>query len=330
MMSSEEPNNKCNLIVNYLPQTLTDEEFRTMFVTIGPIKQCKIVRDRSTGYSYGFGFVEYVNEADARKAISFLNGLPLQNKTLKVAFARPSGESIKNANLYVRNLPKAMTAKELEDQFAPYGRIIQTRVLTDQFTGASKGIGFVLFDQRDQAENAMQAMDGQSLPMSKEPLSVKFAEDNRGKARPPPMHLVNHITVNRNRPSNSGYSNSYGNEGFGGPMRSQGGGQRHRFNPMNNNNYSNNSNSSANGDGFIIFVYNIGTDAVESTLWQLFSPFGQVQKVNVMRDYGNKCCKGFGFVTMGNYHEALNAIQSLNGYRFAGKPLQVSFKTPRG
>lgn len=39
--------------------------------------------------------------------------------------------------------------------------------------------------------------------------------------------------------------------------------------------------------------------------------------------------KGYGFVTMPNYEEAERAIECLNGYNYAGKPLQVSFKTPK-
>lgn len=59
-----------------------------------------------TGYSYGFGFVNYSREEDASRAIAQLNGLQVANKRIKVSFARPSGEDIKETNLYVTNLPK--------------------------------------------------------------------------------------------------------------------------------------------------------------------------------------------------------------------------------
>ena len=47
----------------------------------------------------------------------------------------------------------------------------------------------------------------------------------------------------------------------------------------------------------------------------------------VIRDLQTNKCKGFGFVTMTNYEEALVAIQSLNGYTLGNRVLQVSFKT---
>ena len=176
--------NRTNLIVNYLPQTLTDDEFRSMFLSLGPVKSSKIVRDRASGYSYGFGFVEYVKEEDALNAIQTLNGLQLQNKRLKVAFSR-SGEDIKGANLYVRNIPKTMTQDDLEALFALYGNIVQARILTEHNSGSSKGVGFVLFEKREQAEQAVTEMDGHIPEGSSDPLSVKYAEDNKGKARAP-------------------------------------------------------------------------------------------------------------------------------------------------
>lgn len=121
-----------NLIVNYLPQNLTDKELFSIFVTIGPVESCRVMRDNKvieityrksynvpesciltgicicfqTGYSYGFGFVNFSRQEDATKAINQLNGLEVQNKRLKVSYARPSGEDIKDTNLYITNLPR--------------------------------------------------------------------------------------------------------------------------------------------------------------------------------------------------------------------------------
>ncbi|KAL3213494.1 hypothetical protein MRX96_035348 [Rhipicephalus microplus] len=74
---------KTNLIVNYLPQTMTQEEIRSLFSSIGEVESCKLIRDKVTGQSLGYGFVNYVRPEDAEKAINTLNGLRLQNKTIK-------------------------------------------------------------------------------------------------------------------------------------------------------------------------------------------------------------------------------------------------------
>jgi ELAV like protein 2/3/4 len=59
----------------------------------------------------------------------------LQNKTIKVSFARPSSDAIKGANLYVSGLPKSMTQQDLEGLFNSYGQIITSRILCDNITG---------------------------------------------------------------------------------------------------------------------------------------------------------------------------------------------------
>ena len=54
---------------------MTDNELNSMFITVGQIVSAKIMRDKSSGYSYGYGFVHYQLPEDAAKAIATLNGL---------------------------------------------------------------------------------------------------------------------------------------------------------------------------------------------------------------------------------------------------------------
>ncbi|BHF76795.1 ELAV-like protein 4 [Sparganum proliferum] len=177
--------NKTNLIVNYLPQSMTQEEIRVLFATVGKIASCKLIRDKTTGQSLGYGFVNFVDAEDARKAINLFNGMRLRNKTIKVSLARPSSESIKGANLYICGLPKSIGQKDLEALFSRCGKIITSRLLADPVTGASKGVGFIRFDQRSEAESAIQQLNGYQIPGSSEPITVKFANC------PSPSKLLN-------------------------------------------------------------------------------------------------------------------------------------------
>lgn len=86
---------KTNLIVNYLPQNMTQDEVRGLFGNIGELESCKLIRNKATGQSLGYAFVNYTSCDEAEKAIVTLNGLRVQNKTIKVSYARPSSESIK-------------------------------------------------------------------------------------------------------------------------------------------------------------------------------------------------------------------------------------------
>ncbi|XP_010867446.1 ELAV-like protein 1 isoform X1 [Esox lucius] len=317
---------KTNLIVNYLPQSMSQDELRNLFSSIGEVESAKLIRDKvagtehhvpesSTGHSLGYGFVNYLTPSDAERAINTLNGLRLQSKTIKVSYARPSSDTIKDANLYISGLPKNMTQKDVEDMFARYGRIINSRVLVDQASGLSRGVAFIRFDKRAEAEDAIKDLNGQKPPGASEPITVKFAASpNQAKN----TQLISQLYHNQGRR-------------FGGPVHHQA--QRFRFSPMSVDHMSGMSGVSVPGNstsGWCIFIYNLGQDADEGILWQMFGPFGAVTNVKVIRDFNTNKCKGFGFVTMTNYEEAAMAIASLNGYRLGDKILQVSFKTSKG
>ncbi|XP_018912418.1 sex-lethal homolog isoform X2 [Bemisia tabaci] len=167
-----------NLIVNYLPQNMTDKELFSMFVTIGPVESCRVMKDNKTGYSFGFGFVNYSRKEDAARAISSLNGLQVQNKRLKVSYARPSGEEIKETNLYVTNLPRTITEEQLEFMFSKFGRIVQKNLLKDKVTGMPRGVAFVRFDRREEALEAIERMNGTVPEGSQDPITVKIAEEH--------------------------------------------------------------------------------------------------------------------------------------------------------
>ncbi|XP_031683316.1 ELAV-like protein 3 isoform X10 [Oncorhynchus kisutch] len=343
---------KTNLIVNYLPQNMTQEEFKSLFGSIGEIESCKLVRDKitgihdaSAGQSLGYGFVNYVDPNDADKAINTLNGLKLQTKTIKVSYARPSSASIRDANLYVSGLPKTMTQKDMEQLFSQYGRIITSRILVDQVTGISRGVGFIRFDKRNEAEEAIKGLNGQKPLGAAEPITVKFANNPSQKTGQalltqlyqtaarrytgPLHHQTQRFSLippfgkgpdpnNSTKPILDNLLNaSYGVK---------------RFSPITIDSMTSLAGvnlTGPTGAGWCIFVYNLSPEADESVLWQLFGPFGAVTNVKVIRDFTTNKCKGFGFVTMTNYDEAAMAIASLNGYRLGDRVLQVSFKTSK-
>ncbi|XP_060822841.1 ELAV-like protein 2 isoform X5 [Bombus pascuorum] len=317
---------KTNLIVNYLPQSMTQDEIRSLFASIGEVESCKLIRDKLTGQSLGYGFVNYHRPEDAEKAINTLNGLRLQNKTIKVSYARPSSEAIKGANLYVSGLPKNMTQQDLENLFNPYGRIITSRILCDNITGLSKGVGFIRFDQRVEAERAIQELNGTVPKGSSEPITVKFANNpsNNNKAIPPLAYLTPQATRRYGGPIH----HPTGRFSTGKAMLAINKGLQ-RYSPLAGDLLANSMlpGNAMNGSGWCIFVYNLAPETEENVLWQLFGPFGAVQSVKVIRDLQTNKCKGFGFVTMTNYDEAVVAIQSLNGYTLGNRVLQVSFKT---
>lgn len=209
-----------NLIVNYLPQHMTERELYSMFVTVGPVENCRVMKDIKTGYSYGYGFVSFTRPQDAEKAIQQLNGLDIFNKRIKVSFARPNGEDLKDTNLYITNLPRHFNEHDLEMLFSSYGNIVQKNLLVDKITGMKRGVGFVRFNRREEAQEAIRNLDGQTLDGSNEALCVRVAQDH-GKKRAAYFAGLQ-AGLQRNREARSGFvrgSSSRGNMNMGSGFR---------------------------------------------------------------------------------------------------------------
>jgi len=79
------------LYVGNLPWSLTEDELAEAFSSVGSVNAARIITDRETGRSRGFGFVE-VSDDDAPKAIETMNGHELKGRKLIVNHARPRPE----------------------------------------------------------------------------------------------------------------------------------------------------------------------------------------------------------------------------------------------
>ena len=81
------------LYVGNLSYSTTEDDLRALFAQAGTVASVAVIKDRDSGRSKGFGFVEMSNQAEAQKAISQFNGFSLHDRELKVSIARPREES---------------------------------------------------------------------------------------------------------------------------------------------------------------------------------------------------------------------------------------------
>jgi cold-inducible RNA-binding protein len=81
------------LYVGNLPESMTDDQLRTIFAEAGPVASAKVIMDRYTGQPRGFGFVEMETKADGQRAISMFNGKDVDGNSLKVNEARPPAKA---------------------------------------------------------------------------------------------------------------------------------------------------------------------------------------------------------------------------------------------
>lgn len=81
-----------NIYIGNIPYGMSDEELGDLFGSFGEVSSAKIIMDRETGRSKGFGFVEMPNSSEAENAIRDLNDKEINGRNLRVNEARPREE----------------------------------------------------------------------------------------------------------------------------------------------------------------------------------------------------------------------------------------------
>lgn len=320
--------NGSNLIVNYIPPSFTDEQLSDLFAPFGTVESAKIVKEKPTQKSLGYGFVKFPTAEQAEKAIQALNGKQLEGKRLKVAIARPQGVGDKNCNLYVAGLEPHYTREDLHTMFSVYGNVLETKILIDHTSNQSRGVGFVRYETAEQAAQALQALNNVTLAGTSKPLVVRLAEkkDRRPMMGGPMGGQMNRGGNFRFNPFVYGqqvasmyqYPGVDATWAYGSAFGQQNMGYSAGQMPV--------PSTPSGGSTYCLFVYNLPAESDDSYLYQLFGPYGAVANVKVMRDLSTGQCKGFGFVNMVKLEDAQAAIAALNGAQIGPKQLQVSFK----
>jgi len=91
---------KMNIYVGNLSYNMTDEDLEKMFQEFGTVSEGKIITDRDTGRSKGFGFVEMPNQAEGDEAIKELDGKEIDGRNIKVNVAKPKEDRPRRRERY--------------------------------------------------------------------------------------------------------------------------------------------------------------------------------------------------------------------------------------
>ncbi|XP_059379872.1 embryonic polyadenylate-binding protein B-like isoform X1 [Carassius carassius] len=178
-----------NVYIKNFSEDIDREKLKSIFSEFGKTLSVCVMTDES-GCSRGFGFVNFENHKDARRAVTEMNGKELNGRVLYVGRAQKrlerqgelkrKFEQIKQeriqryqgVNLYVKNLDDSINDENLRKEFAPYGTITSAKVMTDG--GHSRGFGFVCFSSPEEATKAVTEMNGRIV--STKPLYVALAQ----------------------------------------------------------------------------------------------------------------------------------------------------------
>jgi len=167
-----------NLIVFFVPREWDEAALKQYFESFGPVESAKVMLDRTTNTSRGFGFVKFASRTDAENAILTGNGAEVPGgKRLKIQKAELGKGPPGNHSVYVAGFePTATIEQDLRTLFCAYGNIVKVNVLPLK-EGKTKGTAFITYEFYAEA-NLAATSAAQSCYLGEQWLTVKLAQQS--------------------------------------------------------------------------------------------------------------------------------------------------------
>ncbi|MEE6463415.1 hypothetical protein FKM82_005898 [Ascaphus truei] len=157
-----------NIFIKNLDKSIDNKALYDTFSAFGNILSCKVVCDENG--SKGYGFVHFETQEAAERAIDKMNGMLLNDrkvfvgrfKSRKEREAELGARAKEFTNVYIKNFGEDMDDERLKEMFGRYGPALSVKVMTDD-SGKSKGFGFVSFERHEDAQKAVDDMNGKDM-----------------------------------------------------------------------------------------------------------------------------------------------------------------------
>uniref|UniRef100_A0A672PGL1 Polyadenylate-binding protein n=1 Tax=Sinocyclocheilus grahami TaxID=75366 RepID=A0A672PGL1_SINGR len=157
-----------NIFIKNLDKSIDNKALYDTFSAFGNILSCKVVCDENG--SKGYGFVHFETHEAAERAIEKMNGMLLNDrkvfvgrfKSRKEREAEMGARAKEFTNVYIKNFGEDMDDEKLREVFSKFGPALSIRVMTD-ISGKSRGFGFVSFERHEDAQRAVDEMNGKEL-----------------------------------------------------------------------------------------------------------------------------------------------------------------------
>lgn len=153
------------LYVGNLDPSITEEFLMALFGQISPVKGCKLIHEPTAD---PYAFVEFNDTSGARSALLAMNKRQCMGRELKVNWATSPGyqarqDTSRHYHIFVGDLSPDIENHQLREAFAPFGEISDCKIVRESQSNKSKGYAFISFVRKEDAENAIQSMNGQWL-----------------------------------------------------------------------------------------------------------------------------------------------------------------------
>ncbi|XP_032356182.1 polyadenylate-binding protein 4 [Etheostoma spectabile] len=157
-----------NVFIKNLDKSIDNKALYDTFSAFGNILSCKVVCDENG--SKGYAFVHFETQDAADRAIEKMNGMLLNDrkvfvgrfKSRKEREAELGAKAKEFTNVYIKNFGDDMEDEQLKEVFDKYGKTLSVKVMKDP-TGKSRGFGFVSYEKHEDANKAVEEVNGTEL-----------------------------------------------------------------------------------------------------------------------------------------------------------------------
>uniref|UniRef100_A0A8C2MIJ2 Polyadenylate-binding protein n=1 Tax=Cricetulus griseus TaxID=10029 RepID=A0A8C2MIJ2_CRIGR len=157
-----------NVFIKNLDKSIDNKALYDTFSAFGNILSCKVVCDENG--SKGYAFVHFETQEAADKAIEKMNGMLLNDrkvfvgrfKSRKEREAELGAKAKEFTNVYIKNFGEEVDDDNLKELFSQFGKTLSVKVMRDP-SGKSKGFGFVSYEKHEDANKAVEEMNGKEM-----------------------------------------------------------------------------------------------------------------------------------------------------------------------
>lgn len=329
-----------NIFVKNLHESIDNKQLYDTFSLFGNILSCKVVTDRESGSSKGYGYVHYETAEAANAAIEKLDGMLIDGQEVQVGhFMRRNERPGQNdwTNCYVKKIPYEWDDAKLKEEFGKFGEVLSASIARGtrkpHKKPAKTGEGEKKDDSETKANDDAEEQDKAWEAMEQTEANKKDGEEKKDQSLG--FGFVNYLehdaavaaveALNGKELKTTLDGEEITQELYVG--RAQKKAERER--ELRAKFEAEKMDRISKFQGVNLYIKNLDDSVTDDILRDEFSAMGTITSARVMKDMKDGRSRGFGFVCFSSPEEATRAVNEMNGKIVANKPIFVALAQRR-